>query len=68
MVCCRFLELSSTLEPERPATSDKLAILGDAIRVLYQLNTDIQENTETKAKLEEEIKTLKVSYVATEIL
>ncbi|WOH08568.1 hypothetical protein DCAR_0728011 [Daucus carota subsp. sativus] len=55
----RFMELSSTLEPERHATSDKLAILGDAIRVLDQLNTDIQENKETKVKLEEEIKTLK---------
>lgn len=60
--------MSSTLEPGRPATSDKLAVLGDAIRVLYQLNTEIQETKETKVKLEEEIKTLKVSYVATDIL
>ncbi|KAK1390637.1 Transcription factor bHLH104 like [Heracleum sosnowskyi] len=55
----RFLELSSTLEPGRPAASDKLAILGDTIRVLYQLSTEIQETKESKVKLEEEIKTLK---------
>lgn len=55
----RFLELSSTLEPGRPATNDKLAILGDAIRVLNQLKSESQEYKETNEKLLEELKTLK---------
>ncbi|KAK1430425.1 hypothetical protein QVD17_13139 [Tagetes erecta] len=55
----RFLELSSTLEPDRPATTDKLAILGDAIRVLNQLKSESQDLKETNEKLLEEIKTLK---------
>lgn len=57
----RFLELSSTLEPGRPVTNDKLAILGDAIRVLNQLKSESQECKEMNEKLLEEIKTLKVS-------
>ncbi|KAM7466994.1 hypothetical protein LguiB_014556 [Lonicera macranthoides] len=55
----RFAELSSILEPGRPARSDKLAIMGDAIRVLNQLKTESQEYKEANAKLLEEIKTLK---------
>ncbi|KAJ0717099.1 putative transcription factor bHLH family [Helianthus annuus] len=55
----RFLELSSTLEPDRPATTDKLAILGDAIRVLNQLKSETQDFKEMNEKLSEEIKTLK---------
>uniref|UniRef100_A0A5B7CAU5 Putative Myc-type, basic helix-loop-helix (BHLH) domain-containing protein n=1 Tax=Davidia involucrata TaxID=16924 RepID=A0A5B7CAU5_DAVIN len=55
----RFLELSSILEPGRPAKTDKLALLGDAIRVLKQLRTESQEFKETNEKLLEEIKTLK---------
>ncbi|KAI7744595.1 hypothetical protein M8C21_001723 [Ambrosia artemisiifolia] len=55
----RFIELSSTLEPDRPATTDKLAILGDAIRVLNQLKSESQEFKEMNEKLSEEIKTLK---------
>ncbi|KAK1418856.1 hypothetical protein QVD17_28004 [Tagetes erecta] len=55
----RFLELSSTLEPDRPATADKLAILGDAIRVLKQLKSESQDYKELNEKLSEEIKTLK---------
>ncbi|XP_076890710.1 transcription factor bHLH104-like [Bidens hawaiensis] len=55
----KFLELSSTLEPNRPATTDKLAILGDAIRVLNQLKSESQDYKETNDKLLEEIKTLK---------
>lgn len=59
---CRFLELSSTLEPGRPATTDKSAILGDAIRVLNQLKTESQEYKEMNERLQEEIRSLKVSY------
>jgi len=55
----RFSELSSTLEPGRPARTDKLAIIGDAIRVLNQLKTDSQEYKEANEKLLEDIKTLK---------
>ncbi|KAL4565665.1 hypothetical protein LXL04_029768 [Taraxacum kok-saghyz] len=55
----RFLELSSTLEPGRPAITDKLAILGDAIRVLNQLKSESQDCKEMNEKLLEEIKTLK---------
>ncbi|KAJ0769908.1 putative transcription factor bHLH family [Helianthus annuus] len=57
----RFFELSSTLEPDRPATTDKLAILGDAIRVLNRLKSESQDYKETNEKLLEEIKTLKAS-------
>ncbi|KAI3689701.1 hypothetical protein L2E82_47667 [Cichorium intybus] len=55
----RFLELSSTLEPGRPATTDKLAILGDAIRVLNQLKSESNDYKQMNEKLLEEIKTLK---------
>ncbi|KAG8373160.1 hypothetical protein BUALT_Bualt12G0142200 [Buddleja alternifolia] len=55
----RFSELSAILEPGRPIKSDKLAILGDAIRVLNQLKTETQEYKEMNEKLLEEIKTLK---------
>ncbi|GAV90891.1 hypothetical protein CFOL_v3_34291, partial [Cephalotus follicularis] len=55
-----FLELSSVLEPGRPAKTDKPAILDDAIRVLTQLRTEAQELQESNEKLLEEIKSLKV--------
>ncbi|KAG6420081.1 hypothetical protein SASPL_116596 [Salvia splendens] len=55
----RFTELSATLEPGRPAKTDKLAILGDAIRILDQLKTESEEYKEMNEKLLEEIKTLK---------
>ncbi|XP_017975289.1 PREDICTED: transcription factor bHLH104 isoform X2 [Theobroma cacao] len=55
----RFLDLSSILEPGRPARTDKSAILDDAIRVLTQLRTEAQELKETNEKLQEEIKSLK---------
>ncbi|KAK3043414.1 hypothetical protein RJ639_001993 [Escallonia herrerae] len=61
--CCirlLFLELSSTLEPGKPASADKLAILGDAIRVLNQLRAESQEYKGANEKLLEEIKILKV--------
>ncbi|KAF8394291.1 hypothetical protein HHK36_020497 [Tetracentron sinense] len=56
---CRFLDLSSILEPGRPAKSDKSAILGDAIRVLNKLRTEAQELKETNEKLQKDIKSLK---------
>ncbi|XP_047317487.1 transcription factor bHLH104-like [Impatiens glandulifera] len=56
----RFLELSSILEPGRPPKTDKLSILGDAIRVLGQLKEESEEYKETNQKLQEEIKTLKL--------
>lgn len=59
----RFVELSTTLEPDRPATTDKLAILGDAIRVLNQLKSESQECKEMNEKLLEEIKTLKAEKI-----
>ncbi|KAJ9154179.1 hypothetical protein P3X46_027542 [Hevea brasiliensis] len=55
----RFQDLSSVLEPGRPARTDKPAILDDAVRVLNQLKTEAQELKETNEKLREEIKTLK---------
>ncbi|KAL8486610.1 hypothetical protein ACS0TY_022871 [Phlomoides rotata] len=55
----RFAELSAVLEPGRPVKTDKLAILGDAIRVVNQLKTESQEFKEMNEKLLEEIKTLK---------
>lgn len=55
----RFSELSAVLEPGRPVKTDKLAILGDAIRVLNQLKSDSQEYNEMNERLLEEIKTLK---------
>ncbi|XP_022858238.1 transcription factor bHLH34-like isoform X2 [Olea europaea var. sylvestris] len=56
----RFSELCSLLEPDRPVKTDKLAILGDAIRVLNELKSESQEYKEMNEKLLEEIKTLKV--------
>ncbi|XWS13828.1 hypothetical protein CRYUN_Cryun36dG0072000 [Craigia yunnanensis] len=55
----RFLDLSSILEPGRPARTDKSVILDDAVRVLTQLGTETQELKETNEKLLEEIKSLK---------
>ncbi|OAY55588.1 transcription factor bHLH104 [Manihot esculenta] len=55
----RFQDLSSVLEPGRPARTDKTAILADAIRVLTRLKTEAQELKETNENLLEEIKTLK---------
>ncbi|KAL6343574.1 hypothetical protein AAG906_024939 [Vitis piasezkii] len=39
----RFLDLSSILEPGKSAKTDKLAILGDAIRVLNQLRNEAKD-------------------------
>ncbi|KAG9143052.1 hypothetical protein Leryth_006320 [Lithospermum erythrorhizon] len=54
-----FSELCAVLEPGRPSRTDKLVILGDAIRVLKELKSESQEYKETNEKLLEEIKTLK---------
>ena len=53
------------MEPGRPAKTDKLAILDDAIRVLKQLKTEAQELKETNERLLEEIKCSKVSIFST---
>lgn len=60
MLLCRFLDLSSVLEPGRLPKSDKSAILSDAIHVLNKLRAEAQELREKNQKLREEIKTLKV--------
>ncbi|XP_010262298.1 PREDICTED: transcription factor bHLH104-like [Nelumbo nucifera] len=54
-----FSDLTSILEPGRPAKTDKSAILGDAIRVLNQLRTEAQELKDANEKLQEDIKNLK---------
>ncbi|XP_057959512.1 transcription factor bHLH104-like [Malania oleifera] len=55
----RFSDLSSTLEPGRPAKTDKLTILSDAIQVVNQLRTEAQELKEANEKLLDDIKSLK---------
>ncbi|PWA42451.1 myc-type, basic helix-loop-helix (bHLH) domain-containing protein [Artemisia annua] len=55
----RFVELSSTLEPDWSATTDKLAIIGDVIRVLNQLKAESQECKNMNEKILEEIKTFR---------
>lgn len=55
-----FMDLSSILEPGRPAKADKLAILTDAIRVLNQLRSEAKEYEEENKKLMGEIESLKV--------
>ncbi|CAH9103925.1 unnamed protein product [Cuscuta europaea] len=55
----RFAELCSVLEPERPVKTDKVAILGDAVKVIRQLKTDSQEFSKVNEKLLEVIKSLK---------
>ncbi|CAO2832272.1 unnamed protein product [Amaranthus hypochondriacus] len=54
-----FLNLSSVLEPERAAKTDKLAILSDAIRVVNQLRHEAAEYKEENKKLQQEIESLK---------
>lgn len=57
------MELSAVLEPERPAKTDKPAIIDDAIRVISNLKNEAQELKDTNEKLLEEIKCLKVSLI-----
>ncbi|RVW71112.1 Transcription factor bHLH104 [Vitis vinifera] len=54
-----FLDLSSILEPGKSAKTDKLAILGDAIRVLNQLRNEAKDLEDANEKLQEEIRSLK---------
>ncbi|CAA3008661.1 transcription factor bHLH104-like [Olea europaea subsp. europaea] len=55
----RFSELCAILELGRPVKFDKLAILGDAIKVLNQLKAESEEYKEMNEKLLEEIRILK---------
>ncbi|XP_051127896.1 transcription factor bHLH115-like [Andrographis paniculata] len=55
----KFSQLAAALEPGRPVKTDKLAILGDAIKMLNQLNNESREYTEMNERLLEEIKNLK---------
>lgn len=59
---CRFIDLSSVLDPERTVRTDKHAILDDAIRILNQLRSESQELKETNDKLLEEIKNMQVRH------
>ncbi|KAL5712140.1 hypothetical protein ACHQM5_014339 [Ranunculus cassubicifolius] len=59
----RFADLSSILEPGRPAKTDKSAILSDAIRVVNQLRSESQELKEANEKLQEDIKNLKAEKI-----
>lgn len=59
----RFLDLSSTLEPNRPAKTDKLVILNDAIQVVKQLRTEARELNEANEKLLNDIKNLKAEKI-----
>ncbi|KAK9269445.1 hypothetical protein L1049_001219 [Liquidambar formosana] len=58
----RFLDLSSVLEPGKPAKTDKSAILSDAIHVLNQLRTEAEELKDKNEKLQEDIKSLKGKF------
>ncbi|KAM1033402.1 hypothetical protein TB2_036389 [Malus domestica] len=55
----RFAELSSILEPGRPPKTDKVAILGDAVRMVTQLRGEAQQLKESSANLQETINELK---------
>ncbi|KAB2601065.1 transcription factor ILR3-like [Pyrus ussuriensis x Pyrus communis] len=55
----RLVELSSILEPERPPKTDKVAILGDAIRMVTQLRGEAQQLEESRANLQETVNELK---------
>ena len=65
---CRFLELSSALEPGRPPKTDKATILGDAVRILTQLRSEAQGLQETNNQLRETVKDLKVSNLIVKFL
>jgi FtsZ-binding cell division protein ZapB len=55
----RFLELGSILEPGKPPKTDKATILGEAIRVVSQLQTDTEDLKKSNELLQERIKELK---------
>lgn len=54
--------MCSILEPGKSVKIDKLAILGDAIRVLNQLKNEAKELEDANEKLQEEIRSLKVRF------
>ncbi|XP_022986346.1 transcription factor ILR3-like isoform X2 [Cucurbita maxima] len=56
----RFLELSAVLEPGKLPKTDKVAILSDAIRMMTDLQCEIEKLKESEDDLKEKIKELKV--------
>jgi hypothetical protein len=58
---CRFLELSSIMNPGKEAKLDKANILSDAARMVAQLRGEAEKLKESNEKLRENIKDLKVS-------
>lgn len=64
-ILLRFLELGSILEPGRPPKMDKAAILGDAVRMVIQLQSEAQKLKESNEDLQEKIKELKVNFCFT---
>jgi cell division protein FtsB len=58
---CRFLELSSVMNPGKQAKLDKANILSDAARMVAQLRGEAEKLKESNEKLRENIKDLKVS-------
>jgi hypothetical protein len=58
---CRFLELSSVINPGKQPKLDKANILSDAARMLVQLRGEAEKLEESNDKLRETIKDLKVS-------
>jgi uncharacterized phage infection (PIP) family protein YhgE len=56
----KFMELSSILEPGRPAKTDKAAILVDAVRMVTQLRDEAHKLKDSNSDLHEKIKELKL--------
>ena len=48
------------LEPERPAKTDKAAILSDAVKAISTLRTETETLKDTNSQLREQIQELKV--------
>ena len=59
----RFFELASALDPAKPPTSDKVAILNDATRRINQLQLEVQMLKESNSTLRESIKSVKVTMI-----
>ncbi|KAK3024949.1 hypothetical protein RJ639_042756 [Escallonia herrerae] len=51
----RFVELSSILEPGRPPKMDKVALLGDAVRMVNQLRDEVQKLKDSFGNLQKSI-------------
>ncbi|KAK3035113.1 hypothetical protein RJ639_032615 [Escallonia herrerae] len=56
----RFVELSSILEPGRPPKMDKVALLGDAVRMVNKLRDEVQKLKDSFENLQKNISELKV--------